>query len=117
VILKESDIQKTCEDFLAVHGWRIFRMEQNYSERKKKRVGEPGMPDCLAIRYRGKLGRECYADVLFIEWKRQKGGKVSLTQKLWHSIERVRGAKTLIAGMDFDPSIEGFQEWYRKSGL
>src|SRR5690349_5361847 len=119
--LSEKDIQKTCEGYLEIDGWRIFRMEQNFSERKLKIVGEAGMPDTLAIRYgvtpvlcgavqrispvfsgevEPSFPRQC-AEVLFIEWKAARG-RISREQKQWHVAERARGAMTLIAGLDFE---------------
>ena len=55
-------------------------------------------------------------------WKRIRAGrktatKASQRQRDWHAAERARGALTLIAGEDFAASIEGFQDWYRQSGL
>ena len=52
-------------------------MERNYSERKRKSVGELGMPDLLAIRY---IRNSVAAEVLWIEVKRtfrQKATKAS----------------------------------------
>ena len=86
-------------------------MEQNWSERKRKRVGEAGMPDCLAIRY-----SDVPITVMWIEFKRP-GGKPSQAQLVWHRDERARGALTLIAGVDFEPTIEGFMAYYAQSGL
>lgn len=117
---KERDIQKTCEDYLRLDGWRLLRMEQNFSEKKIKTVGERGMPDLLAIRYSvagiPQSHSRCVAEVMWWEWK-QPNGRVGLHQLAWHFAERVRGAMTLIAGEDFEASIEGFLAWYRKSGL
>lgn len=114
---KERDIQKACEDLLQLDQWRILRMEQNFSERKIKTVGEVGMPDCLAIRYFVMFGVSDRADdVLWIEWKRLKG-KPSTEQKLWHTAERARGALVWVAGEDFPATIEGFWAHYRASGL
>lgn len=117
---KERDIQATCEDLLQLDRWRILRMEQNFSERKIKTVGEVGMPDCLAIRYpqvgQGTYGALGWAGVIWIEWKRLKG-KPSTQQRLWHAAERQRGALVILAGEDFEASVDGFLEWYRRSGL
>jgi hypothetical protein len=125
VKLLEKDIERTCTDFLACDGWRPFKMEENFSEKKLKRTGEAGMADHLYIRYdclveiifdHPEIDERKHAEVLWIEFKR-KGGKAAQHQKDWHTLERKRGALTLIAGEDFPASIEGFQEWYRGSGL
>lgn len=116
--LLESAIQRTCEDILRAHQWRIFRLEENYSERKRKRVGERGAPDCMAVKYNGCLqtpptGK---AQIVHIEWKAAKG-KPSEAQTAWHAAERARGAFTAISGIDFPASIEGFTLWAKRNGL
>lgn len=115
----ERDLEKAASDFLALDGWRVLKQELNWSERKKKSVGEKGMPDRLYIRYglTGTIGHsEAGAQVMWGEWKRV-GGKPSAAQLKWHEIERARGALTFIAGVDFPATIEGLQVWYSKSGL
>lgn len=90
-----------------------------------KGFGEVGMADCLYIRY-SYLGPadsdrlRCVSQVLWIEWKRMKNGRATEAtpaQKQWHADERRRGATTLVAGVDFPASVEGFIGWYRESGL
>lgn len=111
--LSEAEIQKACEDLLRLDSWRIFRLEQQFSEKKRKCVGIPGAPDCLALRYdRGSVTGQ----ILMIEWK-APGGRLSAAQRAFHAAERAAGATTWIAGVDFPPSIEGFWEHYRASGL
>lgn len=123
--LCEADLQRTCEEFLQLDGWRIIRLEQNYSERKRKVVGEAGAPDMLGLRY-GRMemvpglwtpafqASDC--QIMWCEWKSARG-KPSAKQLEWHQAERARGALTLIAGIDFPASIDGFMDWYRSSGL
>lgn len=117
---KECDIQKACEDLLQWDGWRIFRLEQNWSDKKRKAVGEPGAPDCLAIRYRPPsdwgAGMPGLATVLMVEWKKV-GGKNAPHQKAWQAAERARGALVIVGGEDFTATSDGFLEWYRISGL
>ena len=129
----EKNIQQSCAEILEWDGWRRVRLEQNFSERKRKVIGEPGMADDLFIRYLGgqKSTASDYdnfdAEVIWIEWKRllpSKRGKTwgratkaSIQQKAWHAQERARGALTLIAGEDFTATIEGFKAWYGESGL
>jgi hypothetical protein len=58
--------------------------------------------------------------VLWIEWKRVFSGratKATAHQRAWHEAERALGALTLIAGEHFPATIEGFREWYSRSGL
>lgn len=131
--LTEAQLERQVCDYLASDGWIVRKMEQNYNERKRKVVGERGMADRLCIRYAwtgcNKSGefegwhRED-AQVLWIEFKRAiytkrftKAEKARIEQQAWHALERKRGALTLIAGEDFQPTIDGFAEWYRASGL
>lgn len=124
--LKESQIQRTVCDFLRAERWRVFEFEHEFSERKRKTFGEPGMPDVLAIRYNVLLDGSLDGDplepwkgdiVLWIELKRIDGRgrttKARADQKAWHGAERARGALTWIAGEDFPATIEGFIEHYR----
>lgn len=141
--LLENQVEKQIREFLEWDGWIVRKMEQNYSPRKRKSVGETGMADLLAIRYGphpraqqlGETWCQEDAEVLWIETKRlvasparkrsgfkmrqswPKSTRAANHQKAWHARERLRGALTLIAGEDFEASIEGFHRWYRNSGL
>lgn len=131
----EKHLQETCSEFLALDGWR--RIRTDLKQLRGLGVQEKGMADDLFIRY-GKACPEiqgCFsmggcgcAEVLWIEWKRERGGtgkralftkaeKAMIHQKAWHAAERARGALTWIAGEDFTASIEGFIEHYSESGL
>lgn len=120
----EANIEQTCTQLLEWDSWRSMKMEENFSERKKKRTGEPGMCDRFYIRYglhpRGVVNPggayHSWAEHIWIEWK-ALDGKPSATQAWWQEREKERGALVLCAGIDFPASIEGFREWYRKSGL
>lgn len=131
--LLERDIERTCTEFLSLDGWRCLKTDPVSDRSRGKGFGEKGMADCLYIRYlsacEGKGcsdGAECpvRSEVMWCEWKRERGGKITsraekakIHQKAWHAAERARGALTLIAGEDFPATIEGFQQWYMKSGL
>lgn len=142
VRVMERDIRQTCGEFLQWDNWRLLRTEPVSRREWGKGFGEPGMADDLFIRYDDfgepiatsatlagvpALAVASLAQVLWIEWKRllpSKRGKVwgratraAIHQKAWHVLERRRGGLTLIAGEDFPASIEGFQDWYGKSGL
>ena len=110
----ELDLERAIRTLLEWHGWIVRKMERNYSERKRKSVGELGMPDLLAIRYVRNSGA---AEVLWIEVKRtfgQKATKAFVRQHEWHARERRRGAVTVIAGEDFEASVDGFVLWYKR---
>ena len=110
----ELDLERAIRTLLEWHGWIVRKMERNYSERKRKSVGELGMPDLLAIRY---IQDSFAAEVLWIEVKRtfrQKATKAAGHQHEWHTRDRRRGAFTVIAGEDFEASIDGFKLWYRR---
>lgn len=123
LIVSEAALERTCTEYLAWDGWRSLKTDPVSRREWGKGFGEPGMADALYIRYgwtkplaKGDLLAEVLAEVLWIEWKR-KGGKAKAHQQTWHTLERKRGALTLIAGVDFEASIEGFKAWYRASGL
>lgn len=125
----ERDLENYGTGLLELDGWRSFKMEQNFSERKVKLVGEAGMPDRLYLRYydprfdrsewlegEGTAWQRAQAQVLFVEWKR-KGGKAKQHQLDWIAAERARGALVWLAGEDFVATPEGFYEHYAGSGL
>lgn len=115
--IKESDIQKAVMDYLQLDGWRVFHFEYGFDERSKKTHGELGMPDLLCIRYltsnRLVLAG---AAVLWIELK-SLTGKHRSEQIVWRKAEAERGGLVWCAGMDFDPTIDAWLKFYRKSGL
>jgi hypothetical protein len=123
-VLKERDIQRTVCDFLRAERWRVFEIEHEFSERKRKTFGESGMPDILAIRYRPLIEPPRVvrlSEVLWVELKRiDKRGRATKpapAQSYWHALERGRGALVWVAGEDFPATIEGFTAHYRASGL
>jgi len=126
----EAQIQQTCTQMLELDGWRALRTDPVSRREWGKGFGEKGMADHLYIRYRqGErhdpvsilTSRVILLDqVMWIEWKRvrfKKATSVKSHQQIWHQAERARGALTLIAGVDFPATIEGFVEWYKSSGL
>lgn len=134
-LLKEIDIERTCSEWLALDGWRTLKTDPTSDASRGKGFGELGMADRLYIRYnpgaRVSYGLElsdgakftssagmgvALAELMWIEWK-AKDGTVKKHQWAWHQGERARGALTLIAGVNFPKTIEGFQRWYRASGL
>lgn len=137
-LLTEKHIQETCSQFLELDGWRRLRTDPVSDRSRGKGFGEPGMADDLYIRYQTPLtrslalrlgnGNQAFAEVLWCEFKRERGGqgkralftkaeKAKIHQSAWHAAERARGALTVILGEDCPATIEGFQEWYRSSGL
>ncbi len=114
--LSEADIQRTCTEFLELDGWRALRTDPCSDRRRAKGFGEIGMADHLYIRYAIMQAFHPWAEVLWVEYKRPKG-KATPEQIAWHNAERARGALTWIAGIDFEPTIEGFEAYYRASGL
>ena len=117
LVLRESDIARTCSDLLQADGWRMLITDPVSDKSRGKGFGEKGMADRLYLRY---LSGAPAAEIIWIEWKRTVRGKATKAtphQLDWHRDERARGALTLIAGIDFEATIEGFQAWYRDSGL
>lgn len=124
--MTEAQIQKTCSDFLAADGWRVLVTNPCSDKARGKGFGELGMADCLYIRYGACRtfvygGHLSEAAVLWVEYKKldAKGSTTKPTQHQldWHRDERTKGALTVIAGIDFPATIEGFQDWYAASGL
>ncbi len=122
----ERHIQATCDDFLALDGWRKIVTDPPHM--RGLGVTERGIADGLYIRYEWNtlksgvaplpLSEDHHpsAQVLWIEWKK-KGGKAQQHQKDWHMAERARGALVWVSGEDFTATIEAFQQHYRESGL
>lgn len=132
--ISEADIQRTCTELLELDGWRALRTDPVSDRARGKGFGELGMADHLYIRYvtpplkprPENILAQSQTETIWIEWKRLKrenrGGGCAYTtksknQQNWHVRERARGALTLIAGENFPASIEGFVDWYNKSGL
>lgn len=125
----EAEVEAGITALLREDGWRGLKTDPVSDKGRGKGFGELGMADYLYIRYETILGCGCCvqnlpqtvfdvgADVLWIEHKRPRGGRISKAQRDWHKLERERGAVTLIAGVDFKPTVTGFREWYEKSGL
>lgn len=128
--LSEAAIERTLTDFLALDGWRCIKTDPVSDRQRGKGFGELGMADCQYTRYlygshnNGNVNKcQCgmregcaCSETIWIEWKSAKG-KPKPHQLEWHRAERARGALTLIAGVDFPASVDGFMEFYRKSGL
>lgn len=122
VAVAESEIQAECTRILAEDGWRALRTDPVSDRGRGKGFGEIGMADMLFIRYtpfqrQSPDGHYMSAShTLWIEFK-SANGKPKKHQIDWHTKERARGALTLIAGVDFPASVEGFTQWYANSGL
>lgn len=130
----ESHIEGAIVQAMELDGWRAIKMEENFSERKKKKTGEPGMSDHLFLRYhnaadpRGPVPytkTRCYnplGDILWWEFKRvrgdrQKAEQLSADQLKWIHAERSRGALVWVAGADHAATIAGAALHYLESGL
>ncbi len=122
---REIDIQTTCSQLLALDGWRVLITNPCSDRSRGKGFGEVGMADALYIRYRPyqvtlettpRAVALSGAQAMWIEWKGLRG-RVADHQRTWHQAERAGGALTMIAGIDFPASIDGFWAFYRKSGL
>ncbi len=130
----EADIQQECVKLMQEDGWRALRTDPVSDKSRGKGFGELGMADYLFIRYQnsgyGLPAREwqphdvqinalhiaSWVNVVWVEFK-ARGGKVGSHQSAWHANERARGALTWIASVDFPASVEGFREFYSKTGL
>jgi hypothetical protein len=92
--------------------WRIVRnnvSKVQFRPGNWTQFGEPGMPDLLAIQYLDRLG---LAAVLWVETKRQYGGKMGDDQIAWRERETTHGAIVIVTN---DPS-EFLIEYERRLG-
>lgn len=128
----ESEIQQQCADLLALDGWRALRTDPCSDRGRAKGFGEKGMADLLFLRPAlyvcdNSFGRSgafpkhsiCSAadgQILWVEFKRP-GQMPKSHQYDWHFAERLSGFLTVMAGVDFEASFEGFRIWYLVSGL
>ena len=117
----EREIERDCTAWLELDGWRPLRTDPVSDRRRGKGFGELGMADHLYIRYSPSGVAPSWngrprCDVLWIEYKRP-GTVPTPHQEAWHARERARGALTLMAGVDFEPTLEGLKKWYQASGL
>ncbi len=126
--ISEASIQDTCAEWLALDGW-LRRIKTDLRHLRGMGVQEKGIPDDCFIRYTprdearefapGNWTRffdQSRAQVIWIEWK-SRDGVIGQKQAEWHQLERARGALVVVAKQDFPATVEGFQDWYRKSGL
>lgn len=122
--LSEAHIQATCTAFLELDGWRALRTDPTSDRARGKGFGEVGMSDHLYVRYnlperflsQATPETRAYAEVLWVEYK-SASGKLKPAQLQWAAAERARGGLVWLATVDFPPTIEGFQQHYRDSGL
>jgi hypothetical protein len=123
----EAQIEAEVTKLLEEDGWRALRTDPVSDRGRGKGFGEVGMADHQYVRYGlitpHPVRAECFwgnaracAEVLWVEFK-APGGKPKKHQLAWHNRERARGALTLIAGVDFPASVEGWKQWYAASGL
>lgn len=125
----EAQIEKAISDLLELDGWRALKTDPVSDRARGKGFGEKGMADHLYIRYRDpaitrdfqtdlplSIDQIARAEVMWIEHKQPKG-VVADHQRTWHVAERARGALSLLAGVHFTATVEGFWDWYRASGL
>jgi hypothetical protein len=128
--VSEASLAQACTQLLELDGWRALKTDPVSDKSRGKGFGERGKADYLYIRYemrnwseedrsiacRRLAGERTIAQVMWIEWKTPTG-RVAPHQHSWRERERKRGALALIAGIDFQASIEGFCRWYSESGL
>lgn len=108
----EDEVADDVKRFMLAHGWRRFRMTSGLFTTPAGypcRIGEPGIPDQLWIRYvRDKQGQPSgVAYVLWIETKRAVGGKRRESQIDWHRDEGILGALIYVA-----KDVGELRDWY-----
>jgi len=123
----EANIQQECVKLMQEDGWRALRTDPVSNRSKAKGFGELGMADYQFTRpfyrhnddsdtRRMNTCNRAATQTVWAEFKARKGN-VASHQTDWHNKERARGFLTIIASVDFPASVEGFRNWYEKSGL
>lgn len=104
--LLERDITRQVCDFLKYRGWRLLRHNVTKLPIKGQWVsfGEEGIPDYSAIYYL----RNHAALVIWLEFKRQKGGRLGDAQHAWAEKEGRLGATVLKIN-----NFREFEQFYR----
>lgn len=108
--LKERDVSRQVSDFLGYRGWRRIRNQVGVTTNMAGntfRFGEKGMPDLMFLRY--VPAHQPWTMVLWIETKRNKGGRLSEHQIAWQDGEKILGA--LVINVE---CFEKFAEWYER---
>ncbi len=120
----EAPIQAECIQLLIEDGWWPLRTDPVSDRKRGTGFGAIGFADYTVFRPMRvtqlvplqKMPAGCACEVLFLEFKSPKGSP-SKEQLKWHRNQRAMGFATFIAGVDFPPSVQGFKEFYRASGL
>lgn len=124
--LTEAQIEETCTDLLEkCDGWLGWKTTPVSNRARGAGFGQLGMADYTYFRFRYTVPetsplwhgwRREDAEVMFIEWKR-RGETLKPHQRAWRAQMAARGALVLAAGVDFEASVDGFLDWYNRSGL
>lgn len=135
-VLLERQIEDSIVQAMVLDGWRAFKQEENYSEVKKKKTGEPGMCDHLFMRPTivdtldgtppELVTVQCWAQVLWWEFKRKRAKKGRKTlettrstpdQLKWQTEAKRQGFLVWVAGVDHPATLAGAARHYLESGL
>lgn len=120
-----AHIMPAVADFLRLDNWEVRHLEYGFDKRSNQKHGEPGMADLQCIRYHYDVDESrlqllakyrAHASVLWIELK-SLTAPLRPEQRGWIMARRLAGALVWVAKEDFPPTIEGFMEHYRASGL
>jgi hypothetical protein len=109
--LREREVSQQVKDFLAWHGWRVFRNQVANVQNAAGgwfHTGENGMPDLLFVYYFRRRQRPGTTLCLWIETK-QEGKGLRPDQITWQRNELARGA--LVLTVD---KFEPFRDQYRE---
>lgn len=109
--LSESQIRKTCEDWLNINRWLWWPMPIGPVIRGKKdekiwtKSPLKGFPDICGI-LKPLSGINPTPIFWAVEFKKSKGGKISEEQKFWHEKLRSNGVHILVAD-----NVQNFIDW------
>ena len=119
----EAHIEQTITEWLALDGWYGLKTTPVSNRACGVGFGELGMADYQYRRYNESYPGQpvntpsrSMTQTVWIEFKKPSG-RVGIRQYVWIKRERERGALVLLVGENCPSTIEGIQDWYRKSGL
>lgn len=102
----EKSVESEIRTMLELRGWRVHKIDVmrgvtvDYGDRGRRRFSEgtPGQPDLIAVRpWLTKPYPNTVDQVLYIECKRPRGGKLSAAQIAAHAALRKDGFKVIVA--------------------
>jgi hypothetical protein len=116
----EAELEATCTNILIQDGWEPLKTNPVSRRSRAAGFGVPGMCDYEYKRpiYIHSLGASVVGacQVLLVEWKSEAGENAG-HQIDWQESMKRKGFLVVAAKRDFPATVDGFCEWYQRSGL